>query len=250
MVAGWWSPSSDQHQVVVVDVLHERDEGAERVLDRLTVSRSHRCSSRATDAPGDLPCAGMPSKIEPSPTAFQSTSCGSGAHGVCDDTRSISAITGAWFGLASSQPLERRQHVLVGHRGVAELRPGVADVVLVVELVVVIEGRSLGPAVVVRRDVADRAPARSLERIAEREPVAGDELVVALLVVDPEPGLQGGVREPADAAERRRGQERATGGKPAAARLLRCRRSARRRPGARRSSPGRPPGRSSRRTRR
>ncbi len=45
----------------------------------------------------------MPSKTEPSPTSSQSTIRGSGAHGVCEDTRSISAITGGRFGFASSR---------------------------------------------------------------------------------------------------------------------------------------------------
>ena len=79
-------------------------------------------------ASGDSPCAGMPSKTEPSPTSFQSTMCGSGAHGVWLDTRSISAITGARSRLGELEALEGRQGVLVGHRGVAERRAAVADV--------------------------------------------------------------------------------------------------------------------------
>jgi hypothetical protein len=44
----------------------------------------------------------MPLKIEPSLTWSHATMRGSGAHGVCDDTRSISAITGVWCGWESS----------------------------------------------------------------------------------------------------------------------------------------------------
>src|SRR5262245_63116299 len=39
-------------------------------------------------------CAGIGSKIEPLPTLFQGTMVGNGVQGVCEETRSISAITG------------------------------------------------------------------------------------------------------------------------------------------------------------
>ena len=41
-----------------------------------------------------LPCAGIGSNIEPLPILFQGTMVGSGAQGRCEETRSISAITG------------------------------------------------------------------------------------------------------------------------------------------------------------
>src|SRR5215471_6250600 len=47
--------------------------------------------------------AGMGSNIEPLPTLFQGTMVGNGAQGVCEETRSISAITGLWPGASSSR---------------------------------------------------------------------------------------------------------------------------------------------------
>src|SRR5215475_10515550 len=47
--------------------------------------------------------AGMGSNIEPLPTLFQGTMVGSGAQGMCEETRSISAITGLWPGASSSR---------------------------------------------------------------------------------------------------------------------------------------------------
>src|SRR5205814_8648332 len=49
------------------------------------------------------PRAGIGSNIEPLPTLFQGTMVGSGAQGVCEETRSISAITGLWPGVSSSR---------------------------------------------------------------------------------------------------------------------------------------------------
>ena len=40
----------------------------------------------------------MESNIEPLPTLFQGTMVGNGAQGVCEETVSISAITGLWPG--------------------------------------------------------------------------------------------------------------------------------------------------------
>src|SRR5258708_2281576 len=45
--------------------------------------------------------AGMGSNIEPTPTLAQGTMVGSGAHGQCEETRSISAITRLWPGASS-----------------------------------------------------------------------------------------------------------------------------------------------------
>jgi len=52
---------------------------------------------------GESPWAGMASKIEPSPTSFQGTIVGSGVHGVWEETRSISAITGRCAAESSSR---------------------------------------------------------------------------------------------------------------------------------------------------
>src|SRR5204863_7704783 len=73
--------------------------------------------------------------------------------------------------------LQGRQRELVGHRRQAEARAAVADVATVVELVVVVEPRALRPRPVVRRLGGDRPPPGALERRAEREAVALDELV-------------------------------------------------------------------------
>ena len=103
--------------------------------------------------------------------------------------------------------LQGLQHVLVGHRRQAEARAAVAEVATVVDLVVAVEGRALRPRPPVRRDSGDRPPPRALERRGEREAIVLDELVVPALAVDPHPRLQGGVRQPAEAAEGRRGEE-------------------------------------------
>ena len=47
--------------------------------------------------------AGMGSNIEPLPTLFQGTMVGNGVQGQCEETRSISAITGLWPGVSSSR---------------------------------------------------------------------------------------------------------------------------------------------------
>ena len=90
----------------------------------------------------------MGSNIEPSPTLFQGTMVGSGAHGhVRGDQVDLGhhgLVAGGEF-----EPLELGQGVLVGHRGVAELRAVVADVAPVVELVVVVELRARRPVAVV-----------------------------------------------------------------------------------------------------
>ena len=104
------------------------------------------------------------------------------------------------------------EDVLVGHRRQAEVRAAVAEVAAVVDLVVAVEGRALRPRPPVRRHRGDRPPPGALERPREREAVVLDELVVAPLAVDPDPRLQGGVRQPAEAAEGRRGEEGAARG--------------------------------------
>ena len=102
-------------------------------------------------------------------------------------------------------PLELGVGVLVGHRGVAEGRAVVADVVPVVELVEVVEPRAGRPDGVVLGAVAHGAPAGLVEGVAEGEPAAGDQLGIPQFGVDPQPRLQGGVGELADPAEARGG---------------------------------------------
>ena len=151
--------------------------------------------------------------------------------------------------LGQLEPLQGQQGVLVGHRRQAEARAAVAEVAAVVDLVVVVVAEALRPRPVVRRHVADRPPPGALERRGEGEAVVLDELVVAPLAVDPDPRLQGGVRQPAEAAEGRRGEERAARGEAGGPQL----RGAPVEHGvdarARRTSPGPRPSRSSRRTR-
>src|SRR4029077_15567933 len=95
------------------------------------------------------PRAGIGSNIEPLPILFQGTMVGSGAQGRCEETMSISAITGLWPGRGAGahvvsgalgvggggggEPLELGKGVLVGHRGVAEGRAVVAHVAPVVK---------------------------------------------------------------------------------------------------------------------
>jgi hypothetical protein len=47
---------------------------------------------------GDTLRVGMGLNIEPLPTLFPGTMVGNGAQGVCEETVSISAITGLWPG--------------------------------------------------------------------------------------------------------------------------------------------------------
>jgi hypothetical protein len=108
--------------------------------------------------------------------------------------------------------LQGQHRVLVGHRRQAELRAAVAEVAAVVDPVVLVEGPARRPVAVVARHVADRPPAGALERPGQGEAVGLDDLVVAPLAVDLDPRLHGGVRQPAEAAEGRRGQEAAARG--------------------------------------
>src|SRR5215207_550215 len=108
--------------------------------------------------------------------------------------------------------LQGEKGVLVGHGRQAEARAAVAEVAAVVDLVVVVESRALWPRPAVTRHGTDRPPPGALERTGEREVVVLDELVVPPLAVDQDPRLQGGMREPAKAAEGRRGEESAARG--------------------------------------
>ena len=164
---------------------------------------------------------GMLLKTEPLPTSPQSISWGMRVHGAWLDTRSTSAKTGRRSAFRELEALQGREDVLVGHRGVGEPGAVITDVAPVVDLVVVVERRPLRPVPVVRRHVVDGPPPGPLERLAEREAVGLDELVVAPLAVDPDPRMQGGVRQPAGAAERRRGEEGAPGGEAGGLQSLR-----------------------------
>ena len=190
--------------------------------------------------------AGMRSKIEPSPTSSQGISRGMRVHGAWLESRSTSANSGGRSRLGELEAVQRLERVLVGHRRHAEARAAVADVAAVVDLVVAVEGRALRPRPLVGRHRADRAPPGALERAGEGEAVALDELVVAPLGADPDPRLQGGVRQPAEPAEGRRGEEGAARGEAAGPQLRRAPVEHRR--GPRASSRPRPC-RSSRRTR-
>ena len=138
-------------------------------------------------------------------------------HGVWLETRSSSAKSGLRSGLDELVAAQARR----GRTGPASTRTVgravVADVPPVVDLVIVVERRSL-PATCRLFDGTnvDRPPAGPLERLAEREAIARDQLVVAPLAVDPDARLHGGVREPAEAAKGRRGEPPAAGEKPAA----------------------------------
>ena len=230
--------------------LHERDQRVQRVLDRLAVRGPDLAWRRATRRRATAParaCRRRPSRRRP----CSSRPCAAAAPTACGSTRGRSPPSpGRGCGFASSRRWKADRMYWSGIGGVAELRARVADVAAVVDLVVVVERRSLRPVLLVRRHVGDRPPARALERVAEGEAVARDELVVALLVVDPQPGLQGGVGQPADAAERRRGEEARCGRRTRPRAAAWSRRRARRRPAARTPSPGPRPARSSRRTRR
>ncbi len=125
----------------------------------------------------------------------------------------------------------------------------IADLIAVVDLVVVVERLPLWPRAVVRWIVVDGPPPGLLERLGEREALGRYQLVVAVLVVDPEPRLQAGVRQPADAAVRRRGEEAAAGGEAGAGQPLVPLRPAQHRPRARTNGPAPPAGRRPRRTR-
>ena len=67
------------------------------------------------------------------------------------------------------EPLELGEGVLVGHRGVAEGRSVVADVVAVEKLVEVVEGLPDREAGLVTGAVADGAPPGLVEGVAEGE---------------------------------------------------------------------------------
>ena len=61
-----------------------------------------RTRSRERDTTsGDSPASGMPVYTLPLPSVFQSSRCGSGAHGAWLDSSTISAISGSWGSVRS-----------------------------------------------------------------------------------------------------------------------------------------------------
>src|SRR5829696_4786404 len=201
----------DEHKVVVAVALHEREERAQRVLDRMRVGdagplgiaeeRGPRGFLRRTAvedrAVADVVPGDEPGNTRPRRVARDEVDLG-------EERRPVT--------LGELATLQRQKGVLVGHGGQSEARAAVAEVAAVVDLVVVVEGRALWPRPAVPRHRADRPPPRALERPGEGEAVVLDELVVPPLAVDQDPGLQGGMREPAEAAEGRRGEEGAARG--------------------------------------
>ncbi len=204
----------DDHELVVAVALHERDDRAQRVLDRMAVGgasalgvaeergprgllRREAVEDRAVAdvVPGDEPGDARPRRV---------------ARDEVDLGEERWAVA-----LGELKAVQGQEDVLVGHRGHPEARAAVADVAAVVELVVVVEGRAFRPGPLVRRIDTDRTPPCTLERHAEGEAVAPDELVVAPLRADPNARLQGGVRQPAEPAESRRREERAARGEAA-----------------------------------
>src|SRR5260370_14655733 len=82
-------------------VTHEVRTCSEYCIDLPKASRS--LLALPTMESGVSPRAGIGSNIEPLPTLFQGTMTGSGAQGVWEETRSISAITGWGPGGSSSR---------------------------------------------------------------------------------------------------------------------------------------------------
>src|SRR3954449_7528294 len=200
----------DDYELVVAVALHEREDRAHRVLDRTAVGgagsfgvaeergvrgllRRDAAEDRAVAdvVPGDESRDARPRRVARDEVRFRE-------HGAPVRPGELLAVEGL-------------EDVLVGHRGQAEARAAVADVPAVVDLVVVVEARALRPRPLVGRHGGDRSPPRALEGLGQREAVAPDELVVAPLGADPDPRLQGGVRQPAEPAEGRRAQEGAAG---------------------------------------
>ena len=134
----------DEHEVRLVVGVQEREHRAEGVLHRLSVRRPAPAAGRPTprSAPVPRPAAGRtPSRR---PTSDHGTRRGTGVHGVCDDTKSISAITGACVA-GELALVEALPGVLVGHARVAERRPPVAHVAGVEHGVVAVERRAQPP---------------------------------------------------------------------------------------------------------
>src|SRR5690606_39520929 len=99
--------------------------------------------------------------------------------------------------LAVLQPLERLYAELVGHARPAEVRAVIAEVLGVVD-VVQAEELPPRPGPPHPRHDADGALVPGPTEVAgEGHPVAGRQAAVALLVLDPQAGQEGGVGQPA-----------------------------------------------------
>ena len=203
----------DQHQVLVAVVLDEREQRLQRVHDRVGVSQLGVAAPGLVDrqrledgAVADLVPRDQRRDAGPREVA---------GHGVDLGEQGLPV------GLSQLQALQGEVGVLVGHGCVRVRRAVVADVVAVVDLVVVVEGLAARPGVVVRRHVVDDPPAGPFEGEAEREPVAGHQLVVATREVDPGTRLHRRVGQPADPAEGGRGQPAAPGTEAGRVQLLR-----------------------------
>ena len=156
---------------------------------------------------------------------------------------------GTPVGLGELEALQGGKDVLVGHGCVRRTSGRDNRRCAGRRVVEVVERRPLRPGAVVRRHVADRSPPGPFERVAECQAVALDELVVAQLIVDPGARLHGGMRKPAEPAERRRGEETAARGETGGLQSLGVPVESRDDPWRERRSPGSRPCRSSRRTR-
>ena len=210
----------DEHEIVVAVVLHEGDQGVQGVLDRPAVRRTYPFGVAPERALCHLVHRNAVEDRAVADVAPVDQLRDAGPRRVARHQVDLRE-DGTAVGFRELEALQGREDVLVGHGGVREPRAAIADVTPVVDLVVVVERRPLRPVPVVRRHVIDGPPPGPLERLAECEAVGLDELVVAPLAVDPDPRLQGGVRQPAGAAERRRGEEGAPGGEAGGLQSLR-----------------------------
>src|SRR6185312_10755973 len=92
-VWGWWSPSRMSTRFgSFSSVTHEVRTFIEYWIDRPYDWRTVVALRQTVGAVSLL--AGWPLNIEPLPTLFQGTMLASGAQGMCEDSRSIWAITG------------------------------------------------------------------------------------------------------------------------------------------------------------
>src|SRR6202042_1250575 len=99
-VWGWWSPSTMSTRFgSFSSVTHEVRAVSEYWID-LPKNWRTVLLLRQTVAADSL-SAGCGANPEPLPTLFQGTMVGNGAHGMCEEVVSISAITGLWPGIST-----------------------------------------------------------------------------------------------------------------------------------------------------
>ena len=190
----------DENEILVPVALHEGDQCVQGT--RSTARRPHGPGPgrpRARPWPPRPP--GMVLKTEPLPTSPQSMSsgCASTVHGStpCRSLRRGPRPASRARGVAkprgrTGRASERSRTSARHTRGCAGRRPCRS------------RRTTLRPLTVIGRHVVDGAPSGALECVAQREPVARDELVVAPLPVHPDSCMQRGVRQPAGAERRRR----------------------------------------------